>query len=261
MDNFTEVIKKSIDETGSGPGCIGHYIQQNGFKIGGLVSKDENFLGVNLGGTESKWDNHKIKWRIELYTGDEFVTADERTLDVSVLMGLGSLGTFYYEDFKENLVSNHRVKLSIEVWPKNSHQVASSTSKIISSLEDERVTSAPLVGYYFSAHWCPPCKSFTPNLAKFYKSVNAVEKKIEIIFFSWDDKEQSFTEYFSEMPWLALKFGHEKINEIAKQNGVKSIPTLIILKDGKIVTRSGRNDVAACENDDEYLECFDKWSI
>ncbi len=32
-----------------------------------------------------------------------------------------------------------------------------------------------IIGIYFSAHWCPPCRGFTPILAKFYKFAN--EKK------------------------------------------------------------------------------------
>jgi nucleoredoxin len=26
---------------------------------------------------------------------------------------------------------------------------------------------------YFSAHWCPPCRGFTPALAKFFKAANS----------------------------------------------------------------------------------------
>jgi thiol-disulfide isomerase/thioredoxin len=28
-----------------------------------------------------------------------------------------------------------------------------------------------LVLYYFSAHWCPPCRQFTPLLKDFYEEV------------------------------------------------------------------------------------------
>ncbi len=30
---------------------------------------------------------------------------------------------------------------------------------------------------YFSAHWCPPCRGFTPNLAKFYCAANKGQKE------------------------------------------------------------------------------------
>ena len=34
-------------------------------------------------------------------------------------------------------------------------------------------SSQELVLYYFSAHWCPPCRRFTPMLAEFYKVNNS----------------------------------------------------------------------------------------
>ena len=63
-----------------------------------------------------------------------------------------------------------------------------------------------MVGLYFSAHWCPPCRGFTPKLADVYKELNGLEKSFEIVFLSSDKSEDAFKEYFNEMPWLALPF-------------------------------------------------------
>jgi nucleoredoxin len=66
------------------------------------------------------------------------------------------------------------------------------------------------VGIYFSAHWCPPCRGFTPQLAEFYLR-NSKNKNLEIIFVSSDRDETSFQEYYNEMPWLALAFEHRDL--------------------------------------------------
>ena len=52
------------------------------------------------------------------------------------------------------------------------------------------------VGIYFSAHWCPPCRGFTPQLAEQYKKLKAKGKDFEIVFASSDRDEASFKEYF-----------------------------------------------------------------
>ncbi len=36
---------------------------------------------------------------------------------------------------------------------------------------DEALANKKLVAFYFSAHWCPPCKAFTPLLKKFYEVI------------------------------------------------------------------------------------------
>ena len=38
---------------------------------------------------------------------------------------------------------------------------------------DNTLKGAKYVAVYFSAHWCPPCKSFTPQLARVYNKINA----------------------------------------------------------------------------------------
>ena len=38
--------------------------------------------------------------------------------------------------------------------------------------------------FYFSAHWCPPCRAFTPKLVEFYNAQEGKKKNFEIIFVS-----------------------------------------------------------------------------
>lgn len=65
-----------------------------------------------------------------------------------------------------------------------------------------------VVALYFSAHWCPPCRAFTPQLAAWYDKFKKTENgdKFEIIFVSSDRDSGSFKEYYKEMPWLALPY-------------------------------------------------------
>ena len=86
------------------------------------------------------------------------------------------------------------------------------------------------IGLYFSAHWCPPCKSFTPELAKTYEKVKASGKDFEIIFVSSDKDEGQFKEYLGEMPWIALPyFEREAKAALSKHYNVEGIPTLVML--------------------------------
>ncbi len=104
--------------------------------------------------------------------------------------------------------------------------------------------SGKLIGLYFSAHWCPPCREFTPVLADFYNKVNANGKQIEIIFVSRDESIYEFNDYYEEMPWLTLSFEDLRTNTLKKEYECKGIPYLVILRsDGSLVTKTGRVDV------------------
>uniref|UniRef100_A0A493TZG3 Nucleoredoxin n=1 Tax=Anas platyrhynchos platyrhynchos TaxID=8840 RepID=A0A493TZG3_ANAPP len=65
------------------------------------------------------------------------------------------------------------------------------------------------VGVYFSAHWCPPCRSLTRVLVESYRKIKEAGQKFEILFVSADRSEDSFKQYFSEMPWVAVPYADE----------------------------------------------------
>ena len=68
--------------------------------------------------------------------------------------------------------------------------------------------SGKVVGLYFSAHWCPPCRAFTPQLIQWYNNVKKGSngEKFEIVFLSSDKDKHEFEEYFHEMPWYAVPY-------------------------------------------------------
>ncbi|CAF5156466.1 unnamed protein product [Rotaria sp. Silwood1] len=66
-------------------------------------------------------------------------------------------------------------------------------SKELVDLNDKKY-KGKIIGLYFSAHWCPPCRNFTPILSKFYKKY-VETKNFEIIFISSDRDENSFNDY------------------------------------------------------------------
>jgi len=107
--------------------------------------------------------------------------------------------------------------------------------------------SGKTFGIYFSAHWCPPCRGFTPKLVENYKKLKEAGKDFEIIFVSSDRGEDAFNEYFGEMPWLALPFSKRKEkSELSEMFGVQGIPTLVVVgSDGKTITTEGRGPISS----------------
>ena len=66
-----------------------------------------------------------------------------------------------------------------------------------------------VVGLYFSAAWCSPCRQFTPLLAKTYAELRKRGTKFQVVFLSSDSNEEEMMQYFSECHgnWLAAAFG------------------------------------------------------
>lgn len=101
------------------------------------------------------------------------------------------------------------------------------------------------VAVYFSASWCGPCRGFTPQLVKFYKSVKS-RSNLEIVFISSDKTDKDMMKYMKndKMPWLATEFKHPAAMALKKELGVRGIPTLVVFdKNGKLISANARWDV------------------
>ena len=71
---------------------------------------------------------------------------------------------------------------------------------------------------YFSAHWCPPCRMFTPKLAAMYRQLEQSGQPFEIVFVSGDKDAAAMKDYFASMPWTAVPFDKELVRQQLRQN-------------------------------------------
>ena len=120
--------------------------------------------------------------------------------------------------------------------------------------KDEKVVSADtaleekkIIAFYFSAHWCPPCRLFTPVLAEFYsvcwcsnKVINILVfvqdlvgagEGVEVVFVSSDKSAEEMMGYMKEChgDWLAVQHGTVLAQDLKKKYEITGIPTLIVV--------------------------------
>lgn len=96
---------------------------------------------------------------------------------------------------------------------------------------DDALAGKDIVLLYASAHWCGPCRQFTPQLANWYRSIKAKPegKKVEIVFLSADHDERSFQQYYATQPWLAVPYDADAREGLMGHIRVSGIPRLCIL--------------------------------
>jgi len=96
----------------------------------------------------------------------------------------------------------------------------------------QRVTDKKIILLYFSAHWCSPCRAFTPKLVDFYNT-NGGGDKFEILFVSSDNDETAMMNYMklTNMPWVGLSWSAGRRTPIKKKYCGPGIPCLVMLNE------------------------------
>ena len=105
-------------------------------------------------------------------------------------------------------------------------------------------TSPKYTAIYYSAHWCPPCRAFTPKLVAWYKDFQPKHKDFQLVFASSDKDAKAMLEYMTGtgMPWPAVKHSEKKSSGVDKyaSNG---IPYLVLIDaHGKDLTGRAGNE-------------------
>lgn len=112
----------------------------------------------------------------------------------------------------------------------------------------DALTGMKYVAFYFSAHYCGPCRRFTPLFSVLYE--DQPEKQMEVVFVSQDSTNKEFTEYYETMPWLALSHGCSQIETLATECEVAGIPQVSVfdVETGKLVMQDARPKIVSSKS-------------
>lgn len=97
------------------------------------------------------------------------------------------------------------------------------------------------VALYYSAHWCGPCRKFTPQLVEYYNRVAPAHPEFDLIFVSADRSHFGWETYIREMkmPWLAIDYDQLAEMTAVRKLGGGSIPSLLVLdREGNVIASS-----------------------
>ena len=119
---------------------------------------------------------------------------------------------------------------------------------------------------YASAHWCGPCRQFTPILKAFYEIVKESNAGLEIVFLSSDRSERDMANYYQEAHggWLAVPFFSPQRQFLSTHFNIRGIPSLILVNRGTMQSvdldvRSAVQQMAMMRSSDRVRAIVDEW--
>jgi nucleoredoxin len=150
----------------------------------------------------------------------------------------------------DTLYQNQLLKQRARVIPQGSADAIAGAAKgnlvrlqngnLVSCYEEE-LAPKQIYGLYFSAHWCGPCRKFTPQLVASYNQIARDHPEFEIIFVSADKSAEAMATYMrqSGMPWPAIEYNKLATVPALQKYAGKGIPDLVIVDaSGKVLADS-----------------------
>ena len=144
----------------------------------------------------------------------------------------------------QKLFQSLRVNMLLSNRLPNPGAASSDQAPLKVNIEDA-LGGKEFVLFYISAHWCGPCRNYTPKLIHWYKqqlsssSTKSVTNfsPVEVVFVSADHDMKGFTSYYRTMPWTAIPYDHDAREQVMSLLKVRGIPRLVVYdcRSGKVV--------------------------
>jgi nucleoredoxin len=199
------------------------------------------------------YDQDKISELMTRYEVDGFPTVVLLDIDGTVLSNdAGFLAKKPFSEWKviidEKKAAAERFSNSLKALQSQPFNPVTFFDSIVVDKEKNEVNTTEtfrnkIIGLYFSAHWCPPCRMFTPQLVKKYEEWQQAGQAVEIIFISSDQSEDQYNEYYESMPWKRMKFTEsEKKQLLSAFFEIRGIPSLVFVSEEHgLITKDGRS--------------------
>ncbi len=196
--------------------------------------------------------------------GEMWKATDGQTLEGSLSGVFGSVavisgpsGTGVITLARLDDASLSKVADFLDAAPKAQPSWARSTGRVAKGLRDklEVLQGDKLVGFdpgarpepeiylvYFGAHWCHPCREFSPTLLERYRKLkDEAPDRFELVFVSNDRSPAEQMEYVRGlgMPWPILKYDEIGNAPAVEHAAGPAIPDLVVLaRDGNVIFSS-----------------------
>uniref|UniRef100_A0A1I7U458 Thioredoxin domain-containing protein n=1 Tax=Caenorhabditis tropicalis TaxID=1561998 RepID=A0A1I7U458_9PELO len=124
------------------------------------------------------------------------------------------------------------------------------------TIYNQKLFNGKLVGLYFSGHWCPPSRDFTPVLRDFHAQV---EDDFEVLFISCDNSKKEMSTFLEEYhgDWFNLRYGSKLGASFKEKLKIETTPSLVITKpNGTVISTDGYAEVSNCRNPRDLIESW-----